>query len=443
VTDLGGAPRGLPARLLLGASAHNDHVQQMARALHECGSLAAYVTGTVDVWRSPMGAAIRAGVGRCVPAIDRQLARRAITQVPAGVVRPRRGWDLLRAAATVAGAGVRTTDWLWERAEMSLDEACARHLERPEVGGYLGIEFGALAALRAARRVHKPGLLAFLSPHHLTRDRWLNPEYDRHPALRSDLDRRIAALTVERDRRRDAEAATADWLLTGSSFTTRSLVAAGVPASRILTVPLGGPDPVEASALPASRPAKTIFVYAGSVAVHKGVHHLLDAWARVAPASAELHVYGQNRLPRGVTDACVGDRGGAAIHFHGLVPAAELRRAYLDGSVLVLPTLADGFGQVVTDALAHGLPVITTTNAGAADCLVHGESGLIVPPADVEALAAALDWCISHPARLFEMRAAALAQAHRWTWRDFRAAFIAAIAGALAQQASLPAERTA
>jgi glycosyltransferase involved in cell wall biosynthesis len=186
-----------------------------------------------------------------------------------------------------------------------------------------------------------------------------------------------------------------------------------------------------------------IFVYAGSVAVHKGVHHLVEAWARVAPPNAELHVYGQNRLPPRVMDALAGERGRAAVRFRGFVAAADLRRAYLSGSALVLPTLADGFGQVVTDALAHGLPVITTANAGAADRLVHGESGLIVPPADVDALAAALDWCVSHPARLFEMRAAALAQAGRWTWRDFRSAFIAALAGALAAPQALPAARTA
>jgi glycosyltransferase involved in cell wall biosynthesis len=98
----------------------------------------------------------------------------------------------------------------------------------------------------------------------------------------------------------------------------------------------------------------------------------------------------------------------------------------------VLPTLGDGFGQVVTDALAHGLPVITTTNAGAADRIVHGESGLVVPPADVDALAAALEWAAGHRRALFDMRGAALAQARGWTWREFRAAFLARIDAALA-----------
>ena len=51
-------------------------------------------------------------------------------------------------------------------------------------------------------------------------------------------------------------------------------------------------------------------------------------------------------------------------------------------------------------------------------------SGFVVPPADVDALVSVLDWCVRHPSQLFEMRAGALAQAGRWTWRDFRAAFL-------------------
>ena len=432
----------LPGPFLLGASAYNDHVQQMARALYERGHLAAWVTGTVDVWRGPAAAALRSGIRRYLPTVDRQMARRAIREVPPHVVRSRRGWDLLRASATVAGASVHVTDWLWERAEMGLDRECARRLSAADVSGYLGIEFGALGSLQAARQFNKPSVLAFLSPHHLTRNRWVDPEFERYPDLRTSEGAAMAALTVERDRRRDAEASMADWIVTASSFTTQSLIAAGVPAGKLLTVPLGGPDPVDTSDIPASPPSRAIFVYAGSVAVHKGVHHLLEAWGRLAPSGAELHVYGQNRLPRSVTDA-LASSGGRGVRFHGFVPASELRRAYLAASALVLPTLADGFGQVVTDALACGLPVVTTTNAGAADRLVHGESGLIVPPADVDALAAALDWCMSHPSRLAAMRGAALEQARRWTWREFRQAFLEALSGAVTAPRLRPQSRTA
>jgi glycosyltransferase involved in cell wall biosynthesis len=422
---------GLP-RFVLGASARNDHVQQMARALYEANRLACYVTGAVDVWHGTWARGVRRAIGR-LPGVERQLSRRAIRQVPPDLVLARWGWDLARTAASVAGLDIRTQDWLWERAERALDRETERCLGREDIGGYLGVEFGALASLRAAKQLGKPGLVSFLSPHHLARARWVDPDLRRFGGLQSDGDRRLAALSIERDRLRDEEARLADGIITGSTFTTRSLVAAGIPESRILTVPLGGPAPVPAAALPTEAPAAPRFIYAGSVAIHKGVPHLLEAWSRLAASRAELHFYGRVQLPPGLVDAYRSKCGGTVV-FHGSVPAAELPAVYLHASALILPTLADGFGQVIADALAHGLPVITTANAGAADRIVHGESGFVVPPADAAALAERLEWCLSHPLDLWRMRGAALDQAYRWTWAHFRSAFTEGLTDLLAGQ---------
>ena len=105
------------------------------------------------------------------------------------------------------------------------------------------------------------------------------------------------------------------------------------------------------------------------------------------------------------------------------VSKAEMARAYDEASVLVFPTLCDGFGMVVAEALAHGVPVITTSNAGAADLIAEGRNGFVVPPGDVTALAERMQWCVDHPADVEEMREEALATAGRWTWSDFRSSF--------------------
>ena len=148
-------------------------------------------------------------------------------------------------------------------------------------------------------------------------------------------------------------------------------------------------------------------------------------------------------LPREVIDRAKSAPAGRSIICHGSIPGSELRAAYREASVLVLPTLADGFGQVVADAMAHGVPVITTTNAGAADRVVHGESGFVLPPADVAQLAAALDWCLGHPDQLLSMRRAALAQARQWTWARFRRAFAEGIADMMAERREPSIERIA
>jgi glycosyltransferase involved in cell wall biosynthesis len=97
-----------------------------------------------------------------------------------------------------------------------------------------------------------------------------------------------------------------------------------------------------------------------------------------------------------------------------------LRRAYRAASILILPTMCDGFGMVVSEALAHGLPVITTRNAGAADLVTDGASGYILPAGDVQGLARTLQWCLDHPRELARMRVAAWHAATRWTWHHFR-----------------------
>ena len=94
--------------------------------------------------------------------------------------------------------------------------------------------------------------------------------------------------------------------------------------------------------------------------------------------------------------------------------------------MLVFPTLSDGFGMVVTEAMAHGLPVITTDKAGAAD-LVSPDNGLIVPAADPRALADALQWCLDNRERLHAMRFHALDTARRRQWPDYRRDLIAAL----------------
>ena len=433
----------IPGRLVFGASACNEHVQQMARALDEAGALSEYVTGAVDVWRAPVALGVRQAVGQWLPAVDRQLQRRSIREVRAERVHPRWGWDLARTAAAMAGFGAAIQDRLWERAELSLDRYCAAALRDPGVDGCLGVEFGALAALTEARRRGKTGLVAFLSPHHATRRRWLDAELAAWPQAQTAAHRRLAALSVARDARRDEEAATADWIVTGSSFTTRTLIDGGHSAAKIITVPLAGPLPIARSLLARRRETTLKVVFAGSVALHKGAHHLLDAWRRLAPRDAELHFYGKPALPPAIIDAARRGAAGRSVVFHGLVPASVLHDVYLDANVLVLPTLADGFGQVVTDALAHGLPVITTTNAGAADRITHGVSGFVLPPADVTALAAALEWCLTHRAELSEMRDAALTEAGRWTWVDFRRTFTERIAAAMAGTAAADERATA
>jgi glycosyltransferase involved in cell wall biosynthesis len=277
----------------------------------------------------------------------------------------------------------------------------------------------------------KTAILAFLSPHRQTLARCLDAEYAQFPDLSTRRNTYFERVAEPRNHRADEEIARADWIVTNSTFTTRSLEQAGVPIQKILTVPLGGPTPVNPEELPRVRPDVVRFVYVGPVSVRKGAHYLLRAWKQVAQPGVELHLYGTVLLPDQIRRDALLAPGGGSITFHGSIPALELASVYLQSSALVLPTLCDGFGMVVSEALAHGLPVITTQNAGAAALVENGRTGFVVPAADPDALVRALTWCRDHPDELFEMRRAAWASAHRWTWAHFRHRFVDVLNGAL------------
>jgi glycosyltransferase involved in cell wall biosynthesis len=87
--------------------------------------------------------------------------------------------------------------------------------------------------------------------------------------------------------------------------------------------------------------------------------------------------------------------------------------------------------MVVSEAFANGLPVITTTNAGAADLVTDRKDGFVIPPADGDALVETMRWCTRHRDELFAMRRTALAAAARRTWAHFRGEFHRALIGAV------------
>ena len=411
-------------RFLLTTSAYNANVQHIALALHEAGALGAYHTGCVDHYRRAWPRRVRAAVAALAPGLDRALKRRRISAIPDTLIHAHWGWEGARTVAGKLGLSTRVEDWLWERGELSLDRKSARLLEQEPYDAVFGVEHGALGAVSAARRLGKKSVVAFLSPHHSFSRRWVDREYERFPELLTPAGRCLMELARGRDARRDEEARLADLIYANSSFTARSLAKAGVPEAKIVTVALGGPQVIADASLPSVLAEPRRVVYAGSVSVAKGTHYLLEAWQRLGVRrTGELHLYGRNLLP----GRCLVGRGSGVV-LHGAVSQPELFAAFQGALVLALPTLCDGWGSVVSEAMAHGLPVITTSNAGAAELIEEGRNGFVVPPADAGALADRIEWCLEHPRELVEMRRHAAVTARRWTWVEFRAALQAGLA---------------
>jgi glycosyltransferase involved in cell wall biosynthesis len=92
--------------------------------------------------------------------------------------------------------------------------------------------------------------------------------------------------------------------------------------------------------------------------------------------------------------------------------------------VLVLPSLFEGVGLVILEAMAQGIPVITTPHTAGPDVITDGADGFIVPIRAPAEIAARLEKLRSDAARAEAMGGAARATAERWTWARYRAGLI-------------------
>jgi glycosyltransferase involved in cell wall biosynthesis len=150
-----------------------------------------------------------------------------------------------------------------------------------------------------------------------------------------------------------------------------------------------------------------VFIYVGRLWHGKGVAILLDAYRELVRDSLDVSLVlagdgvDEDELRRRASDL-------PRVTFAGFREGRELAAWYSASDVFVFPTLGDPFGLVVEEAMACGLPVISSRSAGEITFRIdHGRSGLLVPPADVEALAVAMRQLAETPARRAQLAAAA------------------------------------
>jgi glycosyltransferase involved in cell wall biosynthesis len=88
---------------------------------------------------------------------------------------------------------------------------------------------------------------------------------------------------------------------------------------------------------------------------------------------------------------------GHNVLFTGFLTQDELARVYASADAFIFPSTTDTFGNVVLEAQASGLPVVVTDQGGPQELILPGESGLVVPGHDVDALVAAMRFLVEHP----------------------------------------------
>ena len=261
-------------------------------------------------------------------------------------------------------------------AHRALDRHVARDL--PACHAYIALAGVGLESGRAAKARGIAYLCDRSSAHIVVQDRLLQAEHAQWDVPFAPVDPR----TVEREL---GEYEQADAILVPSSIVARSFLDMGIPADRLYRLPLG----VELNRFGRSVPRDSDFcvLFVGQPGIRKGFPYLLQAFARAAIPGARLVVVGETQPE---TDLLLQRIPVAGLEMTGPLDRADVVDRMSRASVLVLPSIEDGFGMVQMEAMACGCPVITSANAGCADFLLDGEDGLIVPAGDADALAAAL-----------------------------------------------------
>lgn len=110
-----------------------------------------------------------------------------------------------------------------------------------------------------------------------------------------------------------------------------------------------------------------------------------------------------------------------AVRFHGIVSEAELHERYVQASLFIMPSRAEGFGFVFLEAMAHGLPVIGGNADATPEVLVQGETGLLVAPTSVDEIVAAASRLLEDDAMRWRMGEAARRHvAAHFSYPEFR-----------------------
>ncbi|HEY7491301.1 MAG TPA: glycosyltransferase family 4 protein [Candidatus Tectomicrobia bacterium] len=200
----------------------------------------------------------------------------------------------------------------------------------------------------------------------------------------------------------------ADYIVVHSSFCRQTFVDAGIEPHRVLLMPQGVDTQTFTTGVKQDNVFRVLFV--GGLTLRKGVQYLLEAWAQLHLPQAELLLVGS--IHHEVQPLLEHYRGLQGLRLVGRVQNPV--HLYQQASVCVLPSLSEGSAKVTYEAMACGLPVIVTPNAGAE--IKDGMEGFLVPPRGVDELQEKLLCLYGHEKLRQEMGQAARALAERYTW---------------------------
>lgn len=306
----------------------------------------------------------------------------------------------------------------WKRAVRRWSDArlglVAGRLARRRGVGLISYSYYGYHAFQAYGR---EAVLFQLHPHPTTMRTILERELQEHPECApSLLQEWELALPADDLDHLVAESHSASRYLVASSFTRQSLIDNGVTPQAVQVVPYGiDLQRFHPRAEKDSNRATLQLLFVGRINQRKGLSYLLQALRLLADLNVHLTICG-----RVLDDLSTFEGFEQQVTIRPSVSPAELVAAYQGADLFVFPSVGEGFGQVLLEAMACGLPILATTRTAAPDLIDDGVQGFIVGPKDPQALAERIRWASDHRDALALMGRRARLQAEQFPWERFR-----------------------
>lgn len=406
--------------ILLSHPTANQNVRQAALALVEAGLLKEFWTG--------LNWDVGGVLDRFLPATARkELGRRSFPDQLKPFLNTYPWREAGRLLSTQLGlswltrgeTGLFSVDAVY----FSLDRRVARRLiDNQQIAAVYAYDNGALETFRAAKKrgikcIYEHPIVYWREARRLQQEEAeLHPEWKSTLVALSDSEEKLA--------RKDAELALADVVLVPSAFSKASLSHAPKLKAPVQIVPYGVPQ--STTYAKQNRGAKLRVLFVGALTQAKGISYLFEAVERLKQ-HVDLTLIGKRISATMPT--------GAQLQKYRWIPSLaydELLREMLSNDVLVLPSLHEGFGLVIGEAMAQGLAVITTPNTAGPDLITDGVDGFIVPVRSADAIAGKLEFLLSDRKLLSHIQESARHKAESWKWENYRRQ-LASVARAVVQ----------
>lgn len=404
--------------ILLSHSTGNEFVRAALEAFDRAGMLGEFWTTLSWNSKSPMN--------RVMPRRLREiLQRRSFPETIRTRTRTVPQREMIRLFAGTVGltskheTGAFSIDAVIRELDRKVAERL-RKIEPPEtLDSVYAYEDGALETFRAARDRGFKRIYDLPIAYWQTSRRLLREEAERYldwePTLGATRD------SDEKVSRKTQELELAQLVVCPSKFVLESLPPEARAQKQCLMAPFGSPD-VDLRSDVSRSSGRLRVLFAGALTQRKGLADLFAAMKLVNSKQIELVVMGSLLRPLSWYRERFAD-----FVYEQPRPHGEVLRLMQSCDVFILPSIVEGRALVQQEAMACGLLVIATKNAGADDVIVDTETGFLVPIRSPEAIAEKISWCAANRSLVDGMGIAAKKRAAEFTWRAYGESIVAAV----------------